>query len=212
MLTVRAFTFNPFSENTYLITNEKGSCWIVDPGMYDTPEITGFINLLTKEGLTPRSIINTHAHIDHIFGVQALVDRYSLPFGVHPLEKPVLNYASASATMYGLRPVTVPPPDLWFDENTPLDLEGDELRLLFTPGHSPGSVCFYYPEGSWLIGGDVLFAGSIGRSDLPGGNHDTLLRSIRTQLLPLPDNTTIYSGHGPATTIGDERYTNPFLQ
>ncbi len=212
MLRVRTFPVNPFSENTYVLYNEKGACWIVDPGMFDAAETEAVRHALDAENLVPKAILNTHAHIDHIFGVQALVDAYGLPFHLHRLEKPVLDLAPASAQRFGLPPVTAPQPTHWLEEGAPLDLDGDPLEVLFVPGHSPGSVAFYNRAAGWLIGGDVLFAGSIGRTDLPGGDHATLLRSIATQLLPLPDETVVYPGHGPATTIGAERRSNPFLQ
>ena len=212
MLHLKAFTFNPFQENTYLIINDKKRCWIVDPGMYDSSETIQFNQYIAANGLQPEAIINTHTHIDHIFGVQALKDKYKIPFGMHEQDQPVLAAAAASAMLFGLEPVTTPVPDFFIRENEALKLDDDTLEVRFTPGHSPGSIIFYYPAAGWCIGGDVLFNGSIGRTDLPGGNFDTLINSIRTQLFTLPPATMVHSGHGPTTTIGQEMQYNPFLQ
>ena len=213
MLHLQAFTFNPFSENTYLVINDKKQCWIVDPGMYDAGERSQFNDYIASGGLQPQAIINTHAHIDHIFGVEDLMKRYDIPFYLHAAEGPVLASARGAAVMFGLEFGTIPAAEFSLVAGTPLKLGDDDvLELRLAPGHSPGSLVLYYAAGGWAIGGDVLFAGSVGRSDLPGGNHDTLIDSIRTQLLTLPDETKIYPGHGPATTIGTERRSNPFLR
>jgi hydroxyacylglutathione hydrolase len=212
MLNVNFFTFNAFEENTYIIANEKKECWIVDPGMYGDRETAKMIAYITDKQLQPQAIINTHAHIDHIFGVQALKDTYNIPFGIHEQELPVLKMGAGSATLFGFDFKQAPEPDFFIKENEPLRLGNDTIKVLFTPGHSPGSISFYYSGGNWVIGGDVLFAGSIGRTDLPGGSLDILLNSIRTQLFTLPSATTVLSGHGPATMVGNEQKHNPFLQ
>lgn len=212
MLNIDFFTFNPFSENTYLISNAKSECWIVDPGMYDATEQSQMLSYINQKGLKPQAIINTHGHIDHVFGVQALIDKYGIPFGLHEAEMPVIRMAAGSAAMFGLDLKKSPEPTFFIKEGEPLKLGDDELAVYFTPGHSPGSISFYYPAGKWVVAGDVLFSGSIGRTDLPGGNFDTLINSIRTTLFTLPDDTTVFSGHGPATQIGHEKKHNPFLQ
>ena len=212
MLNVNFFTFNAFEENTYIIANEKNQCWIVDPGMYEEREVAMVINFITDKQLVPQAIINTHGHIDHIFGIQALKDKYNIPFGIHEQEMPVLQMAAGSAMLFGFELKKAPVPDFFIKEQEPLQLGNDTIRVLFTPGHSPGSISFYYPGGNWVIGGDVLFSGSIGRTDLPGGSMEVLLHSIRTQLFTLPAVTTVLSGHGPATNVGEEQKHNPFLQ
>jgi hydroxyacylglutathione hydrolase len=212
MLHLKAFTFNPFQENTYLIYNDNKQCWIVDPGMYDSREHIQFSQYITSAGLQPVSIINTHTHLDHIFGVQELKDRYKIPFGIHERDQPVLKGAPTSAMIFGVELSKAPTPDFFIAENQPLKLGDDTLEVRFTPGHSPGSIVFYYPDGGWLIGGDVLFNGSIGRTDLPGGNFDTLINSIRSQVFTLPAETIVYSGHGPETTVEEEMRSNPFLR
>jgi glyoxylase-like metal-dependent hydrolase (beta-lactamase superfamily II) len=212
MLNLQAFVFNPFQENTYLLYNAKNECWIVDPGMYGPEETNHFIDFLTANKFKPQAIINTHTHIDHILGAQALIDAYKIPFGMHKTDIPVLNSAIASAALFGIELKKAPVPDFYIPDGKPLSLGVDDVEVRFTPGHSPGSIVFYYPEGKWVIGGDVLFAGSIGRTDLPGGDFNTLINSIRTQLFSLPFNTTVYPGHGPSTTIEIEKKHNPFLQ
>lgn len=212
MLNIHFFTFNAFQENTYIISNHKKECWIVDPGMYEQRETNEFISFIEKNQLVPQAIINTHAHLDHIFGVQAVVDKYSIPFGIHALELPVLKRGADTAAMFGLLFKDLPTANFYIEDGKKMKLGDDEVMVFLTPGHSPGSVSFYYPDGNWVIAGDVLFNGSIGRTDLPGGNFDILIASIRTHLFSLPHNTTVLSGHGPATTIGDEIKHNPFLK
>lgn len=211
MLNVRFFTFNPFQENTYIISNEKNECWIVDPGMYGPEEIKIFTSFISDNQLKPQAIINTHAHIDHILGVNALMRQYNIPFSLHEKELPVLNRGADTAAMFGFQFTDVPAATSFIKETEPLKLGDDVLQVFFTPGHSPGSISFYYPQGGWVVAGDVLFNGSIGRTDLPGGDFSTLISSIRTHLFSLPDDTTVFSGHGPETTIGNERKHNPFL-
>ncbi len=212
MLRIETFTFNAFQENTLLIINDKGLCWIVDPGMNDTEETNSFFEYIRREGLKPQAIINTHSHLDHIFGVEACKNEYNIPFHLHELDLPVLRNAQASAMMFGFQFGVVPTVNSYIREGEPLVLGDDELEVRFTPGHSPGSVSFYYPAGKWVIGGDVLFNGSIGRTDLPGGSFEVLNNSIRRELFSLPEETTVFPGHGPTTTIGQEKQYNPFLQ
>lgn len=212
MLQIQSFTFNPFQENTYLIINEQKLCWVVDPGMYDNNETNRFFSYISDNGLKPQSIINTHTHIDHIFGVSEVIKKYDIPFGINEKDSPVLNAAVASAMMFGLAFSNTPKPSFYIADNEVMKLGDDSIEVRFTPGHSPGSVSFYHAAGNWVIGGDVLFQGSIGRTDLPGGNFETLISSIKSQLLTLPEETVVYSGHGPATTVGDEKEGNPFLK
>ncbi len=212
MLNIHFFTFNAFQENTYIISNHKKECWIVDPGMYEQRETNEFISFIEKNQLIPQAVINTHGHLDHIFGVQAVVDKYAIPFGIHEKELPILKRGADTAAMFGLQFKDLPTSNFFIEDGKKMKLGDDEIMVFLTPGHSPGSVSFYNAEGNWVIAGDVLFNGSIGRTDLPGGNFDTLIESIRTHLFTLPDNTIVLSGHGPATTIGDEKKHNPFLK
>ena len=212
MLTLAVFTFNAFQENTYLIINENNKeCWIVDPGMYGQEETNQLTDYIAMRELIPQAVMNTHAHIDHIFGVQAIKDLYRIPFLLHDMELPVLKMGAQSAAMFGFEFKGSPTPDSFIKAGQTMMLGADEVTVFHTPGHSPGSISFYYPAGSWVIAGDVLFNGGIGRTDLPGGNFDTLINSIRTHLFTLPGATKVYSGHGPVTTIDAEMLHNPFL-
>lgn len=212
MLQVKSFTFNPFQENTYLWINENKECWITDPGMYGHTEEKLLFDYIEKNQLKPQQIINTHAHIDHILGVDALKTKYNIPFGMHESEMPILANASGSAKMFGLNMGASPNIDFFITPNKILKFGDDEIEVRFAPGHSPGSIVFYYPKGKLVVAGDVLFNGSIGRSDLPGGSYDTLLESITNQLYTLPDDIKVYPGHGPSTTIGNEKLHNPFVK
>ena len=211
MLYAEYITYNVFEENTYIIRNEQKDCWIVDPGMYDEEETQHFFNYLVKETLTVKGIINTHAHIDHIFGIKAVLNRFAVPFYLHKDDECLLEYAPTVARNYGFTMEAVPPNTHNLEEGK-LTLGKDTLELLHLPGHSAGSIGFYYPPGNWIIGGDVLFAGSIGRTDLPGGSFEQLSQSIRQKMYLLPDNTQVLPGHGTPTTIGQERIHNAFVK
>lgn len=212
MLTVSTFTFNPFQENTYILSNEHNQCWIIDPGMYGADEEKIIFNFIADKKLIPQQIINTHAHIDHILGIEAIQQKYKIPFGMHQLEEPVLANARGSAMLFGLKLGAAPIPDFFIKENEIIMLGADEIEVRLAPGHSPGSIAFYNAKGKYVIAGDVLFQGSVGRTDLPGGSHPVLMSSIKEQMYTLPDDTIVYSGHGPVTQIGVEKRTNPFVQ
>ncbi|HWB24283.1 MAG TPA: MBL fold metallo-hydrolase [Chitinophagaceae bacterium] len=211
MIEVEYFTFNPLQENTLLLSNEKGDALIIDPGCYFTAEEETLKNHIDKRGLTPVQLLNTHCHLDHVFGNKWVAKTYNLELYLHPYEEKMLEWAPQSGEMWGLSFVNYRGPLHFLIPGNKIQLGDDELLILFTPGHSPGSVSFYCKEQNFVIGGDVLFRDSIGRSDLPGGNHAQLLASIREQLFVLPDETVVYPGHGPVTTIGYEKANNPFL-
>ena len=211
MLTVKAFEFNPVQENTYVLSNEKDACLIIDPGCYFGHERTALKEHIEQQGLSPKSLLNTHCHLDHVFGNQFVAETWNLPLHLHEKERPVLALAPSMGLQWGMPFENYRGEQILLVPGQTITLEDDELEILFLPGHSPGSVGFYSREGGFLIGGDVLFRESIGRSDLPGGDHATLLNSIREQLWPLPDETVVYPGHGEPTTIGHERANNPFL-
>jgi glyoxylase-like metal-dependent hydrolase (beta-lactamase superfamily II) len=212
MLDIKAYIFNPVQENTYVLYNGKGECCIIDPGCYFSEERAELKTDIDKTGLNPVLLLNTHCHLDHVFGNQFIYDTWKLPLHIHEKEKPVLDFAPQSALMYQLPFDNYNGPLIWLKEGTVLKIGDEELSILFTPGHSPGSISFYHEAGGFVIGGDVLFNGSIGRTDLPGGDFDTLINSIQTQLFTLPDEIKVYSGHGPVTTIGFEKMNNPFVK
>ena len=212
MLSVKQFTFNPVQENTYVLYNKAGQCCIIDPGCYFQSERDELKNFICETGLQPILLLNTHCHLDHVFGNKWVAETWGLKLHLHPKEKMVLDFAPQSGQMWQL-PFENYEGDLVFIQpGTEIKLGDDSLEIRFTPGHSPGSVCFYHEAGSFVIGGDVLFNGSIGRTDLPGGDFDTLISSIQTQLFTLPDETKVYSGHGPVTSIGFEKMNNPFVK
>lgn len=212
MLTVKTFTFNPVQENTYLLYNDQGDCCIIDPGCYFDEEKNILRQAIENGGLKPVLLLNTHCHLDHVFGNQFVADTWGLQPHIHEKERPVLDRAAEAGLRWQLPFVNYTGPVHLLEAGDLVKLGNDSMSVLFTPGHSPGSISFHNAAQQFVIGGDVLFQGSIGRTDLPGGDYETLIDSIKTQLLPLPDDTIVYSGHGPATTIGRERRNNPFLQ
>jgi hydroxyacylglutathione hydrolase len=212
MIEIRSFAFNPFQENTYLLINGKRDCIIIDPGCYFEEERTELLTYIEKEGLKVTRLLNTHCHLDHIFGNRLVAKTYNVGLEIHALEQPVLDAAPEAGKMFNVPFEPSPMPARYFEPGEKILLGQDELEILLTPGHSPGSVCFYHAAQGFLIGGDVLFYQSIGRTDLPGGDYQTLINSIREKLFVLPDDVKVYPGHGPATTIGFEKKNNPFLQ
>ncbi len=212
MLHVQSFTFNPFQENTYIVFNQNKEAIIIDPGMYDAHEQKYFFDYIDSLELKPQLLLCTHTHLDHIFGVEAVLDRFSIPFAYDMADKVVFDNAAQVSKMYGVPLVQPPAANFYISEGETVQLGTESIQILATPGHSPGSVCFYHSPSQWVISGDVLFQQSIGRTDLPGGDYDTLIHSIRTKLMSLPPDTKVYAGHGPATTIALEAMNNPFLR
>jgi len=211
MIHIKAFTFSPISENTYVLYNDAGKAIIVDPGCYFPAEEETLKNCLTDNGLTPVYLLNTHCHLDHVFGNKWVHETYGLELHMHPNEASMLELAPVSGERWGLPFQNYAGPLHYLNDGDTLFLDETEIQVILAPGHSPGSICFYLPSQGDLIGGDVLFRGSIGRTDLPGGDSETLLTSIREKLWVLPDETVVYSGHGIKTTIGYEKRNNPFL-
>ncbi len=209
MIEVRKFTFNPFQENTYVIANEKKNCFIVDPGCYDRREQALLKQFIASEGLKPVGLLNTHCHIDHVFGNKFVSETYGLSPVIHPIEEAMLAAVPRVAELYNLD--YDPSPDAVFYEGDEIFLDDEKFEILFTPGHSPGHIVLYHAASKTLIAGDVLFRQSIGRTDLPGGDHDTLIESIKEKVFALPDDTKVYPGHMEETEIGYEKKHNPFL-
>lgn len=210
MAQLKLFTFNPFQENTYILS-EGTDAWIIDPGCSNGNERKMLETYIKKEGLTPMAIVNTHCHIDHVIGNKWCKEQYNIPLYIPDGEQKVLDRLVDVGRMYNFPVEASPPPDHLMKDNAVLTLHGKEWILISAPGHSPASICLYNADEKILIAGDVLFFESIGRTDLPGGNHQLLLESIFTRLFTLPDDVTVYPGHGTSTTIGHEKINNPFL-
>jgi len=205
-------TFNPFQENTYIIANEEGQAAVIDPGMSDTSECEEFDGFLRKHNLTLTACWLTHAHIDHVLGLAHVFETYGLKPRMNPGEQVVYESNPQVAAMYGMLLRELPEPIFDLNEGDVITFGNLSLKLLLAPGHSPASLCFYCESEGFLVGGDVLFRDSIGRTDLPGGNHETLLNSIREQVYTLPKATIVWPGHGPETTVAYERVNNPFVR
>ena len=212
MLTVKAFSFNPVEENTYVLYNEKKQCCIIDPGCYFPEEKEKLKNFIEENALRPVLLLNTHCHLDHVFGNKFVHDTWGLLLHIHEKEKSMLGLAPASGDLWQMPFDNYRGEIIYLNEGSMMKIGNDDLEVRFVPGHSPGHVCFYNEAGKFAISGDVLFNGSIGRTDLPGGDFDTLINSIQTRLFTLPDDTKIYPGHGPLTTIGFEKMNNPFVK
>jgi hydroxyacylglutathione hydrolase len=211
MFKIKTFSFNPFQENTYLLVNEQNEGILIDPGCSNAQEEQELTSFITDNNIQLRLLLNTHAHIDHVLGYSFVNKTYNLTTRLHASEMEVFRAVKVYAPNYGFMYEEGPEPiDLLVDEEV-IPFGEDQLKVLFCPGHSPGSVVFYCEKQGFAISGDVLFYRSIGRTDLPGGEHGTLLRSIKNKLYTLPDDTVIFSGHGPQTTIGAEKMYNPFV-
>ena len=212
MLKIKSFVFSPIQENTYILYNEFKDCIIIDPGTYFDAEKEQLVNYIEESGLAPKMLLNTHCHLDHVFGNKYVAEKYGLGLQLHKNEEVVLQFAPTSGLMYDM-PFDNYTGDLIFiNEGDIIKMGNDELKVLLTAGHSPGSLSFYCEKQGFVISGDALFYRSIGRTDLPMADNATLLKSIKENLFTLPDETIVYSGHGQPTTIGEEKRENPFLQ
>ena len=212
MLAIQSFVFSPIMENTYVLYDNHGNCLIIDPGCYFDNEKEQLAAFIKNKNLIPQHLLNTHCHLDHVFGNKFVAEQFQLELTMHEKEKPVLDFAPTSGLMYNMPFDNYQGACKYVKEGDIVLLGNDQLAVIEAPGHSPGSICFYCERQGFIIGGDVLFQRSIGRTDLPGGDHPTLIRSIREKLLILPPDTVVYSGHGPVTTIGEEIAHNPFLK
>lgn len=211
MLKVEKFVVNPLQENSYVISDESGQCIFIDPGFYSQEEKDEITNYLKFNNLNPVLIANTHCHFDHIMGVEFIRNEYGIPFAVHPDEAFWVGNAIKQGHLFGFAMGNVKAPDSFFQENEELKFGNSSFKIIHVPGHSPGHVVFYSKDEGILIAGDVLFFGSIGRTDLPGGDYQSLISHIKNKLFELPDETRVFCGHGPDTTLGNEKTTNPFL-
>lgn len=208
---VAHFTFNAFQENTYVLYDDSSECVIIDPGCNNDAERNKLVQFIEEKQLKPVKLINTHCHIDHVLGNKFVSEKYNLPLEAHEGEIPVLAANDTVSRMYGIPYDQSPDIEKFIESDIDYTFGNTTLRTIFTPGHSPASLSFYESTSKVLIAGDTLFQMSIGRTDLPGGDYDTLIRNIKEKLLTLPEETVVYSGHGPSTTIGNEKSANPFL-
>lgn len=212
MTKVYQLTYGPFAENTYVIADDDLNAVIIDPGMYHPEENVQFFEFINSYQLKPCRLLLTHAHLDHVFGVNWVNKTYGLIPEIHNDDQIVYDSAEFVAKQYGLNMNQLVPSNISLVHNEVFKFGGSEFRIIHTPGHSPGSVCFKNDNEGYIISGDVLFQGSIGRTDLPGGDYNVLMRSINEYIINLAGDTIIYSGHGPVTTVGQEKVSNPFLQ
>lgn len=212
MLQIRSFTFNPFSENTYVLYNENKSAFLVDPGNFQPSETEEISTFIQDNGLNIQNILLTHAHIDHVLGLQWAFDTYRVPVLMHHADQEVLERNPMSARGFGFFFKPFEGDIDYLEEGETVSLDEDVLSIYHVPGHSPGSIAFHSQAQKWVISGDVLFEGSIGRTDLYKGDFNQLIHSIRTKLFVLDDEAKVFSGHGNPTHIGFEKQYNPFLK
>jgi hydroxyacylglutathione hydrolase len=211
MLTVKRFIFNPIQENTYVIYDGKDACAIIDPGCYFPEEKQSLARWLRENHLHPNILLNTHCHLDHVFGNKWVATHYGLELQMGEKELWTFNFAPESGIRWSMPFENYSGNILFLRDGDTILMGEDKMEVLFTPGHSVGHIVFYNRKQGFVIGGDVLFRMGIGRTDLPGGDAETLLSSIREKLLSLPDDVIVYPGHGEPTTIGYEKENNPFL-
>jgi hydroxyacylglutathione hydrolase len=212
MVKVNVFTFNLFSENTIVLwDDETKEAAVIDPGTSSPDEETILSDFISSEKLKVKYLINTHCHIDHILGCEFVKEKFNPVYFVPKKDLPLLENAQEQASMFDISLDKPPIPDEFITEETELSIGKSKMKFLFTPGHTPGEFCIYLENEKICITGDVLFNESIGRTDLWGGDYDTLINSIQTKLFTLPDNVIIYPGHGESSTIGYEKQNNPFM-
>ena len=206
------FTFNPLQENTIVVVDANRNAVIIDPGCYFREEKEHLANFIAKNELKVLALLNTHAHLDHIMGNAFVKEKYGVDLYLHKLDIPTLQMGEQSAHVYGLDQFeSSPMPDKYLEDGQTIKFGDISFDVIFGPGHAPGHVAFYNKEQGVLINGDILFKGSYGRVDLPGGNFEQLKDSITQKLFKLPEETVVYCGHGPQTTIGAEKSSNPIL-
>lgn len=211
MASLKTFTNSLIGENTYIVYDNSGECAIIDPGMYTAFDQNSIVSFINNNDLKPVLLLNTHCHYDHVLGNKFIFDNYNLKPQFHKGELELLLEAPAWTAQMGVHYEVSPLPDVFLPETGTVSFGQTTLELIFAPGHSPAHLCFYERKKNFLVGGDVLFRLSIGRTDFPGGSHELLLRNIREKLFTLPEDCTVWPGHGPQTTIGYEKRNNPFL-
>lgn len=212
MIEIQKFTFNPFQENTFLLFDESKSAVVIDPGCYDKDEENEISTFIDSHDLKLEKVLNTHCHIDHVLGNAFFFDTYGLKPTIHKGDLSILQSVKEYGQSFGIDPIPSPEPEEFIEDGDLVQFGNSVLNVIHIPGHAPGHVVFKNDSQNFIIGGDVLFYGSIGRTDLPGGNHETLINSIHEKLMTLDEDFIVYPGHGPSTNIGFEKNNNPFLQ
>ena len=210
MIKVKSFTFNPFQENTFVLYDESKSCIVIDPGCYENSEKQALTSFISTESLKVEKLINTHCHIDHVLGNKFVKDTYGVELYIHKNDEATLRAVETYAPSYGFPQFEPSRAEKFLEEGDTVKFGNSSLNILYVPGHAPGHIALVSDSDSFCVAGDVLFDGSIGRTDLPGGDFDTLIKSIHEKMFKLSDETVIYCGHGPTTTIGKEKVSNPF--
>ena len=205
------FVFSPIDVNTYLVADQSSDCAIIDCGCYNEEEFDELDRFIKNKKLNPVLLLNTHCHLDHVFGNQFVLEKYNLKTNSSELDEINRNNSAQHAMLFGLSMDQPPEPGRFLTENETVKFGTTEFKVLHVPGHSPGSLSFYSEKGNCVFTGDALFAGSIGRTDLPGGNYETLIENIKNKLFVLPPQTVVYPGHGSETTIEREMTSNPFF-
>lgn len=212
MIDIALFSVNAFQENTYVVADkDEDRCIIVDPGCSNRTETAAVVDYIRRKGLKPEMIVGTHGHIDHILGVDALKQEFGIPYALSSDDGFLLASASQQAAMFGLASIASPTIDIDLKDRDEIVFGGCRMKIIPTPGHTPGHVCLYYEEGKMLFTGDTLFKESIGRTDLPGGDYSWIMRSILDRIVPLGDDVKFFPGHGPESNIGHETLYNPFV-
>ncbi len=211
MIQLKVFYFNELRECTYVLWDDTKECIIVDCGCGNDNECGRLKKFIEEPSLNPVMMVNTHGHFDHAMGNDFLKKTYNIPSYIHAGDEKLLAQTAEIAVNFGYTVPAPPKPDHFLEDGRQLKFGHSQLQVLHTPGHSKGCVCLYAPEDGFLLTGDTLFQGCIGRTDLPGGDYDEIMESLSKKILPLPDDTLVYPGHGPDTTIAVEKTTNPFI-
>ena len=211
MISIKKFTFNPVQENTFVLYDETQACIIIDAGCYFDDEKKELDEFIASNDLKPVKLVNTHCHFDHILGVNYCRSKYGIPFFAHQADAFLIERAVESGERFGVPVEPIDPPDGFLEEGQSVEFGNSVLEMIHGPGHAPGSIVFHHSQQKFVIAGDVLFYGSIGRTDLPMGSFEQLTSNIKNKLFILPEETVVYCGHGPETSIGFEKKHNPFL-
>ena len=212
-MNIHTIPLNPWQVNTYILSDDSGECVIIDPGCFGSEEESKLSEFLSSNGLKPVRLLHTHLHLDHVFGTRYVSEKYGLKPEAHPDDEIFIPITKDYASQFGVTLDDNPPPlGAYLNEDDEIHFGKSNLKIIHIPGHSPGGIVFYSETDGIAIAGDVLFRDSIGRTDLPGGDHDSLISNIKNKLFTLPEDTVVYPGHGPSTTIGYEMKNNPFIQ